>query len=137
MDTNYRPAGFDTDVLVASIEEAQRILSIYSSAGPRRDQDELLSMLEFILCDPVVNRAVQILKARSRLTVVDTEHHLIVTHEVINVGNDRGQLARMSKQAKEVLEADKLEASTERGYFDGEAILACKEAGVSVTSPSP
>jgi hypothetical protein len=28
---------------------------------------------------------------------VDTEHHLIVTHEVINIGNDRGQLARMSK----------------------------------------
>ena len=45
---------------------------------------------------------------------VDTEHHLIVTHEVINVGNDRGQLARMSKQAKEVLEVDKLEAVAER-----------------------
>ena len=42
---------------------------------------------------------------------VDIEHHLIVTHEVINVGNYRGQLARMSKQAKEVLEADKLEAN--------------------------
>ncbi len=31
---------------------------------------------------------------------VDTEHHLIVTHEVINVGNDRGQLARMSKASQ-------------------------------------
>jgi len=31
---------------------------------------------------------------------VDTEHHLIVTHEVINVGNDRGQLARMSRRSK-------------------------------------
>src|SRR6185369_5562052 len=54
---------------------------------------------------------------------VDTEHHLIVTHEVINVGNDRGQLARMSKQTKEVLEVDKLEAVADRGYFDGEEIL--------------
>ena len=69
--------------------------------------------------------------------VVDTEHHLIVTHEVINVGNDRGQLARMSKQAKEVLEVDKLEAIADRGYFDGEEILACEEAGVSVTLPKP
>jgi hypothetical protein len=68
---------------------------------------------------------------------VDTEHHLIVTHEVINVGNDRGQLARMSKQAKEVLEVDKLEAVADRGYFDGEEILACEEAGVSVTLPKP
>ena len=137
MDTNYGRAGSDTDVLVASIEEAQRILSIYASAGPRRDQDELLSMLEFILCDPVVNRAVQVLKARSRLTVVDTEHHLIVTHGVINVGNDRGQLARMSKQAKEVLEVDKLEVVADRGYFDGEEIRACEEAGVAVTLPKP
>jgi transposase len=68
---------------------------------------------------------------------VDTEHHLIVTHEVINVGNDRGQLARMSKQAKEVLEVDKLEAVADRGYFDGEEILACGEAGVAVTLPKP
>jgi transposase len=68
---------------------------------------------------------------------VDTEHHLIVTHEVINVGNDRGQLARMSKQAKEVLEVDKLEAVADRGYFDGAEILACEEAGVAVTLPKP
>jgi transposase len=68
---------------------------------------------------------------------VDTEHHLIVAHEVINVGNDRGQLARMSKQAKEVLEVDKLEAVADRGYFDGEEILACEEAGVAVTLPKP
>src|SRR4051812_11969759 len=68
---------------------------------------------------------------------VDTEHHLIVTHEVVNVGNDRGQLARMSKQAKEVLEADKLEAVADRGYFDGEEILACEQAGVAVTLPKP
>jgi transposase len=68
---------------------------------------------------------------------VDTEHHLIVTHEVINVGNDRGQLARMSKQAKEVLEVDKLEAVADRGYFDGKEILACEEAGVAVTLPKP
>ncbi|SRR5579871_387832 len=68
---------------------------------------------------------------------VDTEHHLIVTHEVINIGNDRGQLARMSKQAKEVLEVDKLEAVADRGYFDGEEILAREEAGVAVTLPKP
>lgn len=68
---------------------------------------------------------------------VETDHHLIVAHEVINVGNDRGQLARMSKQAKEVLEVDKLEAIADRGYFDGEEILACKEAGGAVTLPKP
>src|SRR6516165_5512000 len=31
---------------------------------------------------------------------VETEHHLIVTHEVTNVGSDRSQLARVAKKAK-------------------------------------
>ena len=48
---------------------------------------------------------------------VDTEHHLIVTHEVTNVGSDRAQLANMAKQAKAVLEVDELEAVADRGYY--------------------
>src|SRR5499426_257751 len=34
---------------------------------------------------------------------VDTEHHLIVTHEVTNIGSDRSQLAKVASQAKAVL----------------------------------
>ena len=41
---------------------------------------------------------------------VDTEHHLIVTHEVTNMGSDRSQLANIAKQAKAVLEVDALDA---------------------------
>src|ERR1700741_3004285 len=41
---------------------------------------------------------------------VDTEHHLIVAHEVTNSGSDRAQLANIAKQAKAVLKAEKLEA---------------------------
>ena len=40
---------------------------------------------------------------------VDTQHHLIVTHEVTNTGSDRAQLANMASQAKEVLQADHLD----------------------------
>jgi len=68
---------------------------------------------------------------------VDTEHHLIVTHDVINIGNDRGQLARMSKQAKETLGTKKLDVIADRGYFDGQEILACAQAGITVTLPKP
>jgi lipid II:glycine glycyltransferase (peptidoglycan interpeptide bridge formation enzyme) len=39
---------------------------------------------------------------------VDTTHHLIVAHEVTNVGHDRSQLARMAKQAKDVIDSDGL-----------------------------
>ncbi len=63
--------------------------------------------------------------------------HLIVAHEVINEGNDRAQLAAMSKQAKAALETDRLEVVADRGYFNGEEILACDEADITVTLPKP
>jgi transposase len=68
---------------------------------------------------------------------VDTEHHLIVAHEVVNVGNDRGQLAEMSQKAKAVLGAEHLDVVADRGYFDSEEILACDRAGITVTLPKP
>jgi transposase len=68
---------------------------------------------------------------------VDTEHHLIVTHEVTNVGSDRSQLARVAKEAKATLRTETLEAVADRGYFNGEEILACDEAGITVTLPKP
>jgi transposase len=68
---------------------------------------------------------------------VDTEHHLIVTHEVTNIGSDRSQLARVAKQAKAVLQTDALEAVADRGYFHGEEIVACDQAGITVTLPKP
>src|SRR5271156_375075 len=68
---------------------------------------------------------------------VDTEHHLIVTHEVTNSGSDRAQLANMAKQAKAVLQAETLEAVADRGYFSSLEILACHEAGITVTLPKP
>ena len=68
---------------------------------------------------------------------VDREHHLIVTHEVTNVGNDRSQLSHMAKKTKATLQADKLDVVADRGYFNGEEILACDEAGITVTLPKP
>src|SRR5690348_2815538 len=68
---------------------------------------------------------------------VDTEHHLIVTHEVTNSGSDRAQLANMAQQAKGVLKTEMLEAVADRGYFSGPEILACHEAGIIVTLPKP
>src|SRR3979411_413791 len=46
---------------------------------------------------------------------VDTENHLIVTHEVTNSGSDRAQLANVANQAKAVLQTDKLDAVADRG----------------------
>src|SRR5499425_1040072 len=68
---------------------------------------------------------------------VGTEHHLIVTHEVTNVGTDRSQLAHVAKKTKATLGAESLDVVADRGYFNGEEILACEEAGITVTLPKP
>lgn len=69
--------------------------------------------------------------------VVDTRHHLIVAHEVTNTGTDRAQLSTMAGRAKVALQVDTLDAVADRGYFNGEEILACEEAGITVTLPKP
>jgi len=70
-------------------------------------------------------------------TAVDAKHHLIVAHEVTNVGHDRTQLANMAMQAKEALDTDALSVVADRGYFKSEEILACEEAGIETYLPTP
>ena len=48
-----------------------------------------------------------------------------------------GAVANVAGQAKEALHTDKLQAVADRGYFKGEEILACEEAGITVTLPKP
>jgi hypothetical protein len=59
------------------------------------------------------------------------------THEVVNEGTDRSQLSPMSKKTKEALGTDTLDVVADRGYFDGDEILACDRAGITVTLPKP
>jgi len=68
---------------------------------------------------------------------VDAEHHLIVAHEVTNVGHDRHALAEMAGQAKAAMGSDSLEVVADRGYFDGEQILACEALGATPYVPKP
>ena len=68
---------------------------------------------------------------------VDTRHHLIVAYEVTNEGNDRAQLSAMATKTKAALETDRLDVVVDRGYFDGEEILACHDDGITVTLPKP
>ncbi len=68
---------------------------------------------------------------------VDTKNHLIVTHEVTNVGHDRTQLANIAQRAKQAIGADTLEVVADRGYFNGEELLACEQANVTTFLPKP
>jgi transposase len=70
-------------------------------------------------------------------TAVDAKHHLIVAHEVTNVGSDREQLTTMAKQARDAMGVQELTAVADRGYFKSEEILASQEAGINVIVPKP
>ncbi len=69
-------------------------------------------------------------------TAVDTKHHLIVTHEVTNVGHDRTQLADMAMQTQDTI-GRPITVLADRGYFYGEEILRCDAAGIVPLVPKP
>ena len=68
---------------------------------------------------------------------VDTQHHLIVAHEVTNVGTDHHQLASMAELTRKELGSKTLEVVADRGYYEGGEIKACEDAGITVTLPKP
>ena len=68
---------------------------------------------------------------------VEAKHHLIVAHEVTNVGHDRAQLSNMAGQTKAAMGVEALEVLADRGYFDGEEVLACEALGVTPILPKP
>ena len=68
---------------------------------------------------------------------VDAKNHLIVAHEVTNVGNDRTQLSKMATVARDEMGKTQLEAIADRGYFNGPEIKACTEAGITALVPKP
>jgi transposase len=70
-------------------------------------------------------------------TAVETKHHLIVTHEVTNVGNDRAQLTKMATAARDEMGKTKMQAVADRGYFNSNEIKACTEAGITPLVPKP
>ena len=70
-------------------------------------------------------------------TVVDSKHKLIVAYEVTNEGNDLGQLALMAQQAKEALQVKELTVLADGGYYEGNALKECEQAGVTTYLPQP
>lgn len=70
-------------------------------------------------------------------TAVDVNNHLIVAHEVTNVGIDRHQLHNMAIQAKAILGAEHLDVLADRGYFKGDQIKACDDDNITTYLPRP
>jgi hypothetical protein len=68
---------------------------------------------------------------------VDTKHHLIVEHEVTNVGHDHRPLSRMALSAKKAMGKPRLKVLADRGYFSGVEIRACELVGITPYVPKP
>jgi hypothetical protein len=60
----------DYEAVVAAVEEAQRILAVYDEATTRKNQDDFVAMLQFVLCNPSVALAIGRLRNRPRLSLV-------------------------------------------------------------------
>jgi transposase len=61
---------------------------------------------------------------------VEAERHLIVAHEVTNVGNDRMQLRAMGQKALDATTWEEVTVLADRGYYNGDEVLACEGTGV-------
>ena len=68
---------------------------------------------------------------------VDTEHHIVVANAVTNRGHDRSHLLEMAKAAQTEIGASEMIALADRGYYEGEQIRACAEAGIVPMVPKP
>jgi transposase len=68
---------------------------------------------------------------------VDAKNHLIVTHEVTNVGHDRTQLASMAEKTQDAIGSGSLTVLADRGYYKGPELLKCEDAGIDAIVPKP
>ena len=66
---------------------------------------------------------------------VDEKHKIIVDHEVTNQVTDRSLLSQMSERAKEVLGVEELDVLADMGYYDGQQVQDCIEAGITPHIP--
>ena len=70
-------------------------------------------------------------------TAVDPTYHLIVDHDVTNLGHDRTQLTNMARKAKQAMGCEPITALADRGYFNGEQIVQCEQLGIETLVPKP
>jgi transposase len=68
---------------------------------------------------------------------VETGHHLIVAHDVVQTSSYRAPLAPMAQKAKDAFGVDKLDVVADRGYFSAGQIKDCADGDITPTLPKP
>ena len=85
----------------------------------------------------ILSKRGQVVAGYNVQIAVDDKHKLIVASEVVNDGNDTGQLYEIAKAAKEALQAETLQAVADTGYYNGAALKECEEGGIVPYVPQP
>jgi transposase len=128
----------------SDVAEAKSVRLKEKIAGLRRQMQSLKEMEQTVQDAPDQQVSLTDPDARSMATsgkgtatvgynvqiAADAEHHLIVAHEVINQGYDRHQLAPMAFKAQQATGCEQITAVADRGYFNGDQVLACENTGV-------
>lgn len=68
---------------------------------------------------------------------LDTQHHLIVAHEVTTRANDHTSLEPTASWAQAALKADSMIAIADCGFMNGEQAQACEAKGILPVVPMP
>jgi hypothetical protein len=133
----------------SDVAEAKSVRLKEKIAGLRRQMQALKVMQQTVQDAPDQQVSLTDPDARSMATsgkgtatvgynvqiAVDAEHHLIVAHEVINQGYDRHQLAPMAFKAQQATGCEQITALADRGYFNGDQVLACEGTGIAPIMP--
>jgi transposase len=123
-DWRSRPGGEDLAQKVAAAMEKR------AKAQAELAQLEKSGETQLSRTDPdarLLSKRGQVVAGYNVQIAVDDKHKLIVASEVVNDGNDTGQLYEMAKAAKEELGVETLTALADSGYYNSNALKACEE----------
>jgi transposase len=128
------PAGEDIAEKLAALRQ-RRATAVADLAKLEASGDGQLSRT-----DPdarLLAKSGQIVAGYNVQIAVDDKHKLIVASEVVNDGNDTGQLHPMAQAAKRALGVAALTAVADTGYYNGEALKACEDDAITAYVPPP
>ena len=131
-DWRNRPGGEDVAQKVAALMEKR------ATAQAELAQLEKSGETQLSRTDPdarLLSKRGQVVAGYNVQIAVDDKHKLIVASEVVNDGNDTGQLYEMAKAAKEELGVETLTALADGGYYNSNALKACEDDGIVAYVP--
>ncbi|HSR55162.1 MAG TPA: IS1182 family transposase [Alphaproteobacteria bacterium] len=85
----------------------------------------------------LLSKSGQVVAGYNVQIAVDARHKLLVASEVVNDGNDTGQLHALAKAAQAALGVETLAVVADCGYYNGEALKACEAEGIVAYVPPP